>query len=116
MANFATGILRGVPYGQETTQTGGGQSVAGQVAGLGMAGAGIAGLAMSERRLKRDIKALGRKLAGAPLYFFRYIWSPDWHIGAMADEVERIHPEAVVPINGIQHVDYGLLAELESAR
>jgi hypothetical protein len=62
----------------------------------------------SDRRLKRDIKRVGTLRNGLPLYSFRYVGSKRRQIGLMADEVEQIHPEAVVAIgaNRIKMVDY----------
>jgi len=82
-----------------------------------MIGAVGGGLASSDRRLKTNIQPLGETLAGAPLYSFAYKSSPGTtHIGVMADEVKPIHPDAVVEIDGYDHVDYGLLREYENGR
>lgn len=67
---------------------------------------------MSDRRVKRDISHVGATTYGLPLYRYRYINSPEWHIGLMAQDVEQVKPEAVVEIGGIKHVNYELaLAE-----
>lgn len=55
-----------------------------------------AGLSMfSDRRLKEDIKRIGKTDAGTPLYSFRYIGSSVYHIGPMAQDLLEIQPEAV---------------------
>jgi hypothetical protein len=46
---------------------------------------------------------------GLPLYTYRYKGKPDLHMGVMAQDVEKVKPEAVVEINGIKHVNYGAL-------
>lgn len=64
----------------------------------------------SDRRLKQDIVPLGMKLAGVPVYAFRYINDLETpQIGVMADEVRPVHPDAVTEIGGYDHVNYGLL-------
>jgi len=50
----------------------------------------------SDRRLKRDISRIGTLKNGLPVYLFRYKWSEGLRVGLMADEVERVHPEAVI--------------------
>ncbi len=67
----------------------------------------------SDRRLKRDVVALGEVMPGIGWYAFRYIWdakeSPI-RTGVMADEVERLYPEAVLlDASGFLMVDYGAL-------
>jgi len=70
---------------------------------------GLAGLFGSDRRLKRDIEQIGRLRNGLPVYRFRYHWSGRSTIGLMADEVERVHPEAVVDGPGsLKMVNYAL--------
>ena len=43
---------------------------------------------------------------GTPVYRFRYIGDPAMRIGLMADDVEKVVPEAVHILNGIKFVDY----------
>lgn len=55
-----------------------------------------AGLSMfSDRRLKENIKRIGKTDAGVPLYSFTYIGSPVAHIGPMAQDLLELQPEAV---------------------
>lgn len=103
-------------------------SAAGTVAGLGtaakgigMLAAGTAGagstlmsalpfLAMSDRRMKHDIRRIGRTDHGMPIYSFKYKGDDreQTHIGFMADEVEKHHPDAVMTgDDGYKRVDYG---------
>lgn len=74
--------------------------------GLGQAGM-MAAPFMSDRRLKKNIKRIG-KYKGHNLYSYDYIWNEP-SIGVMADEVEMIKPEAVTTINGYKAVHYGML-------
>jgi Chaperone of endosialidase len=50
---------------------------------------------ISDRRMKDDIRRIGTADNGLPIYAFRYKGSPQTLIGFMADEVEKLHPEAV---------------------
>ena len=75
--------------------------------GLGSIIGGIFGF--SDRRLKRDIQRIGQLPNGLPVYRFRYIWSDQQQIGLMADEVARIHPEAVrLGPGGFKMVNYAM--------
>ena len=53
-------------------------------------------LLFSDRRLKKDIHRVGKLDNGLPVYLFTYKGDDTPMIGLMADEVERIHPEAVI--------------------
>jgi hypothetical protein len=64
----------------------------------------------SDRRLKTNIKQIGSYKNGLNKYSWTYIWGKD-SIGAMADEVQKIIPEAVTEINGYLAVNYALLGE-----
>ena len=69
----------------------------------------VAMVAMSDRRLKRNVARIGRTPKGTPLYRFNYIGSDAVYIGPMADEVERTIPEAVRDIGGFKAVDYSMI-------
>lgn len=62
----------------------------------------------SDRRLKHDIKRIGKTENGLPIYTFKYKGDDrqQTHIGFMADEVEKDHPSAVGERNGYKTVDY----------
>lgn len=62
---------------------------------------------ISDRRLKRDIEHVGVLPNGLSIYNFRYLWDDEPQVGLMADEVERVHPDAVIsgPF-GFKAVDY----------
>lgn len=67
------------------------------------------GSAFSDRRLKRDVKRIGRA-RGLNLYTYRYKWDDALQIGVMAQEVAKKKPEALGPkVNGYMTVDYGAL-------
>lgn len=63
------------------------------------AGAGIlaaALMAMSDRRVKRDVQRVGFLPNGLPVYSFRYLWDDRIRCGVMSDEVRAVMPSAVV--------------------
>ena len=78
--------------------------------GLGrlLAGGGAA-WAASDRRLKRNITRIGELLNGLPVYLFQYLGHAPFYIGVMADDVEKVKPEAVkVDQFGFKSVNYAL--------
>jgi hypothetical protein len=50
----------------------------------------------SDRRLKTDIEPVGRMDNGLTVYRYRYKAGGPVHIGVMADEVEKIRPDAYI--------------------
>lgn len=76
----------------------------------GFLGSLASGIAASDRRLKTDIVQVGELENGLNLYRYNYINGSGPYIGVMADEVEKIVPEALGPtIDGYQTVDYSRL-------
>lgn len=75
---------------------------------FGLAGAGAqAAIKYSDRRLKTEIKRVGTLDNGLPVYSYRYKSGGAVHLGLMADEVEKLHPDAVVEgHNGFKAVKY----------
>lgn len=80
---------------------------------FGLLGAGVTGgFSLSDRRLKTDIRKVGVLDNGLPVYSYRMIGSPVVQIGLMADEVERVRPEAVAHhATGFKMVDYSMATE-----
>jgi hypothetical protein len=77
---------------------------------LGLGGAlGGAAILASDRRVKTDIVRIGKMDNGLPLYSFKYKGKPGYNIGVMAQDVEKVKPDAVIEINGVKHVNYGAL-------
>ena len=99
------GTTTGLNTAQQTVaQSKGAQQTAGNVLKL----AGMAAAA-SDRRLKTDIRRVGYTDDGLPIYVYRYNGSPQFAMGVMADEVEKIKPEAVTKIGEFKAVYYGAL-------
>ncbi len=71
--------------------------------------AGFPKLLASDLRLKRDVRKIGQRRDGIGVYRFRYRGHPGWHVGAIAQEVQRIRPDAVQQMHGFLAVDYGRL-------
>ncbi len=80
---------------------------AGAAGGMGSLGS-LAGLfALSDRRLKKGIERVGETESGIPIYEFSYIGSDLRHVGVMAQEVEKVIPDAVaMHSSGYRMVDY----------
>ena len=59
---------------------------------------------------EHTIERIGQLISGLPVYLFTYINSGIQTIGVMADEVEKLAPEALGPVvAGYNTVDYGKL-------
>mgnify|MGYP003679258608 FL=1 len=77
------------------------------IGALAQAGATAAPYIFSDRRLKKNIKKIGKLANGLFVYLFNYIWSDQEQIGVMSDEVREIMPHAVVVMpNGYDAVNY----------
>lgn len=61
----------------------------------------------SDRRLKTDIKPIGKTYDGQTIYSYRYKGEKHTEIGLIAQEVEKKHPHAVGLAGGHKTVDYG---------
>ena len=72
----------------------------------GMAAGGTGLFAPSDIRVKENIELVGQLDNGLNVYKFNYIGFDTPIIGVMAQEVEKVHPDAVVEIDGIKHVNY----------
>ncbi len=71
----------------------------------------------SDRRLKRDIRKIGKTESGLAIYSYKFKDSPRVHIGVMAQDVEKIAPDAVATTKGgIKLVDYGKVSRLPAIR
>jgi hypothetical protein len=83
-----------------------GIKVGGMIGGA-VGGGGAGGVAACDIRLKKDIIKVGKLDSGLPLYSFKYKNDPkeQIHINVMAQDVEKVKPEAVHEINGFKHVN-----------
>lgn len=74
-------------------------------------GLGSSLLKLSDRRMKKDVKRIGTADNGLPIYVYRYLNGDAYEVGFMAQDVEKVRPEAVTEINGIKHVNYVLASQ-----
>ena len=87
----------------------GSQAAAGASAFGSIAAAALPLLIPSDRRLKKNISKIGESLSGLNIYSFEYKdlkYGNGLFQGVMSDEIPQ---EAVVNINGYNHVDYSML-------
>lgn len=103
LAGIDTGVgsnLGGTSSGQTTAPAPNQWS---QILGAGLTAASFI---PSDRRVKEAVEKIGSTHDGQPLYRYRYKGSSDWHIGPMAQDVEKSHPDAVQEgVGGIKYVD-----------
>jgi hypothetical protein len=109
MLNWESGIVSGVGSlmggtGYSTT-TGPPPNQTAQYLGLGLGALGV----FSDRRLKENIRIVGHLKDGQPVYRYNYKGDPNKtvHVGLMADQVRKSHPEAVHRYGGFDAVNYG---------
>lgn len=78
---------------------------------MGMIGTlgGAAITKFSDRRLKRNVREIGRDPRGFGWYEFDYVWGGERQVGVMADEVARVIPGAVGESGGYATVNYAML-------
>ena len=99
----------GTSSGTSTQTTTSSPSLLGGIGQGAQAAASLAAL-FSDRRLKRDIRALGQR-GDHKWYSYEYVWGGGRTQGVMADEVLAIDPGAViVHPSGYLMVDYGRIA------
>jgi len=65
----------------------------------------------SDRRLKENIREIGETYDGQKIYAYNHIGSEKTQIGLMADEVQKVKPEAISMKAGFYMVDYGIALE-----
>lgn len=70
----------------------------------------------SDRRLKHDIKKIGKTYDGQTIYSYKMHGDARTHIGLMAQDVEKKHPESVGLAGGYKFVDYGAATEKAANR
>jgi Chaperone of endosialidase len=77
----------------------------------GLFNLGAAALTASDRRLKRDVRRIGRHALGVAIYAYRYLWDDACapaRIGVMAQELQPVRPDLVVDLGGgVLAVNYG---------
>lgn len=100
---WLAGLEGGIAPGLGSTTTGPAPNTTAQYLGAGVAGAG---LLLSDRRAKKNIHKVGSLNDGQPIYRYQYQGSDEWHIGPIAQEVEKHQPHAVHEgVGGVKYVD-----------
>ncbi len=106
--------IRGTPVSRGQSGYGTSEGPDNTLSSVGALATGIGALAaFSDRRLKKDYGVVGQTRSGVPLHVYRYKGedaSDPLRLGVMADEVERVKPEAVATHrSGFKLVDYARL-------
>jgi hypothetical protein len=96
---------------QGTQEMSGAQQFGAIAGGIGSLLSGYGNFTRSDMRLKQDIEPVGALFDGTPVYGYRYIGAPAYHIGLMARDVEKTTPNAVIEINGYKAVNYHAATE-----
>ena len=64
----------------------------------------------SDKRLKKNIRKIGKTKDGLNLYKYKYLGDDKEQVGVMAQEVEKVMPAAVITfMNGFKAVNYGMI-------
>ena len=82
------------------------ESAFGGLAG-NLGGAALGAWILSDRDVKKNSKVVGKLENGLNVYSYEPKGGGPPMIGLMADEVEKVAPEAVAEIGGLKAVDYG---------
>lgn len=78
---------------------------------------GGSAITLSDRRLKKDIKKVGKTNDGQSLYSYKYKGTDEHRIGLMAQDVEKKKPDAVVTMpSGYKGVDYSKALGLKDVK
>lgn len=72
-------------------------------------GTGASMFMASDRRLKTDIQRIGTTDGGLPMYTYRYKGEDAMQMGVMAQDVEKVNPDAVREFGGYKAVNYALV-------
>lgn len=102
----AGGVLAGAGQTSQSTQKSSSKPGIG-----GFLGQVASGVARSDRRLKTGISRVGKLANGVGVYMFQYKNDKSkMHVGVMADEVQKLAPEALGPeVDGYMTVNYDKL-------
>lgn len=101
-----TGTSQGTTFGTGTSTTSQPVNPWTTAAGIGLGAAAL----FSDERLKEDIEPIGMLFNKLPLYRYRFKDDPtrQLHTGVMAQEVEKVAPEAIEHVGGYKAVDYDI--------
>jgi hypothetical protein len=108
MINPDTGVNLGMQQRAQQVAAGGAnaQAQAGYASGIFQ---GIGSAIGSDIRIKENIRKVGMTDGGLPVYIYNYIGDNLTHMGVMAQDVEKVNPDAVTEMNGYKAVYYGMI-------
>jgi hypothetical protein len=110
----------GMVQNQYNQQMGARNAAIGAVGSMaGTAAQALGGWAGSDRRMKKNVHKIGKLAEGLNAYSFKYKGdtSPFQQVGVMAQEAEKVAPEAVAEgSDGYKRVHYGRLASAMAGR
>lgn len=83
-----------------------------QTAGLmqGLGSMGSMAMMFSDRRIKADVRRIGRDPRGWGIYSYRFIGERGRRVGVIAQDVQRVAPQLVRVVNGVLAVDAAAFA------
>lgn len=106
-------LLQGAsPYGSQVStqsQPGNTNNAMGALGSLAMLAGPFMFGGFSDERVKTDIHRVGTTDEGLPVYTFRYKTGGPVQMGVMAQDVEKVKPEAVAEFNGVKMVNYSMI-------
>ena len=70
---------------------------------------GSSGMQFSDIRLKDNVRKIGKSPSGLNIYEWNYKWSPQKYRGVIAQELQKIMPNAVTNVFGYLAVNYDLI-------
>lgn len=97
---LTTGV--GSTFGVQSSRTTGSPGL------MGALGFGLQALPLmfSDKRLKEDIKRVGKTDGGLPIFTYKYRGGGPTQMGVMAQDVQKKNPDAVHDVGGLLAVDY----------
>ena len=104
LIDFATGL-----FGQKTNFSGRNTGGGGAGGGANAQTAASLATALCDERAKENIEQVGIATNGLPLYRFNYKGDNVKHINFMAQDVEKVYPDAVIEKNGFKYIIEGKL-------
>jgi Chaperone of endosialidase len=81
-------------------------NILGALGSIGSTAASLAPFLLSDINAKEDIEKVGELYDGQPVYKYRYVDSPIFQIGLIAQDVEKTNPAAVKDFGGLKAVNY----------
>lgn len=110
--NSISDLITGIGNAQAAGGIGAANALGQGAGNMASAASAIAGIFLSDRRMKCNLVRVGELKNGIPLYEYEYVGTPQKVVGVMAQDVEPIFPSAVCDVFGVKFVDYSELARM----